>query len=54
MTDRSDLTRHMGRGFSLLHSVLIGPGARTASYPVGSGRSFPGGKAVGASSSRGA
>jgi hypothetical protein len=36
--------------FSLLHSVQTGSGAHPASYPMGTGGSFPGGKAVGARS----
>jgi hypothetical protein len=36
------------RHFSLLYSVRTGSGANLASYPVGSGGSFPGDKAVGA------
>jgi hypothetical protein len=35
-------------GFSLLHSVQIGPGAHPASYPMGTGDSFSGGNAAGA------
>jgi hypothetical protein len=34
--------------FSLLHSVQTGSGAHPASYPMGTGCSFPGGKATGA------
>jgi hypothetical protein len=34
--------------FSLLHRVQNGSGAHIASYPVGTGGSFPGGKATGA------
>jgi hypothetical protein len=34
--------------FSLHHRVQNGPGARPASYPMGTGGSFPGGKAAGA------
>jgi hypothetical protein len=36
------------RDFSLLHSVYTGSVALPASHPVGSGGSFPGGKATGA------
>jgi hypothetical protein len=36
--------------FSLRHRVQNGSGAHPASYPRGTGGSFPGGKAVGASS----
>jgi hypothetical protein len=32
--------------FSLLHRVQTGSGAHQASCPVGTGRSFPGGKAT--------
>jgi hypothetical protein len=34
--------------FSLHHRVQNGSGAHTASYPMGTGGSFPGGKAAGA------
>jgi hypothetical protein len=34
--------------FSLHHRVQNGSGAHPASYPMGSGGSFPGGKAAGA------
>jgi hypothetical protein len=34
--------------FSLHHRVQIGSGAHPASYPMGKGGSFPGGKAAGA------
>jgi hypothetical protein len=38
-----------GQEFSLLHSVqTVGSGARPASYPMGTGDSFPGDKATGA------
>jgi hypothetical protein len=33
--------------FSLLHSVQTDSGAHPASYPTGTGDSFPGGKAAG-------
>jgi hypothetical protein len=33
--------------FSLLHSVQTGSGAHPASYQMGTGGSFPGGKAAG-------
>jgi hypothetical protein len=36
------------RYFSLLHSIQTGSGARTASYPMGNGDSFPVDKAAGA------
>jgi hypothetical protein len=35
------------RYFSLLHSVQTGSGAHPASYPMGTGFSFSGGKAAG-------
>jgi hypothetical protein len=35
-----------GQGFSLLHIVQTGSGAHLASYPMGTGGSFPGGKAA--------
>jgi hypothetical protein len=34
------------RNFSLLHTVQTGSGAHPASSPMGTGDSFPGGKAV--------
>jgi hypothetical protein len=34
--------------FSLHHRVQIGSGAHTASFPIGTRDSFPGGKAAGA------
>jgi hypothetical protein len=34
--------------FSFLHSVQTGSGTQPASYPMGTGGSFPGGKAAGA------
>jgi hypothetical protein len=37
-----------GVRFSLLHSVQSGSGAHPASYPLGTGGSFPGGKTAGA------
>jgi hypothetical protein len=37
-----------GGNFSLHHRVQNGSGAHPASYPVGTGGSFPGGKAAGA------
>jgi len=43
--------RGLGSGagnFSLLHRVQTGSEARPASYPMGTGGSFPGGKAAGA------
>jgi hypothetical protein len=38
------------RDSSLLHNVHTDPGAHPASYPMGTGGCFPGGKAVGACS----
>jgi hypothetical protein len=40
----------VGSEFSLLHVVQTGSGAHPASYPMGTGGSFPGGKAAGARS----
>jgi hypothetical protein len=37
-----------GQKFSLLHSVQTGSEAHPASYPMGTGGSFPGGKAAAA------
>jgi hypothetical protein len=37
-----------GRVKNFLHSVQTGSGAHPASYPVGTGGSFPGGKVAGA------
>jgi hypothetical protein len=37
----------VGSEFSLLHIVQTGSGAHPASYPMGTGDSFPGGKATG-------
>jgi hypothetical protein len=36
------------KDFSLIHSIQTGSGTHPASYPVGTGDSFPGGKAAGA------
>jgi hypothetical protein len=38
----------VGQEFSLHHVLQTGSGARPASYPMGTGDSFPGGKAAGA------
>jgi hypothetical protein len=38
----------VGSEFSLIHIVQTGSGAHPASYPMGTGGSFPGGKATGA------
>jgi hypothetical protein len=38
----------VGLNFSLHHVVQTGYGAHPASYPMGNGGSFPGGKATGA------
>jgi hypothetical protein len=40
--------RPRGQEFSLLHFVQTGSGIHPASYPVGTGGPFPGGKAAGA------
>jgi hypothetical protein len=39
---------HLGQEFSLLHFVQIGFGAHPASYLMGIGGFFPGGKVAGA------
>jgi hypothetical protein len=36
-----------GQKFALRHIVQIGSGAHPASYPMGTGGFFPGGKAIG-------
>jgi hypothetical protein len=38
--------RYMGQDFSLLHRVQTSSGVHPASYPMGTGSSFPGGKAA--------
>jgi hypothetical protein len=48
--DRGSRVRFPAEGgnFSLHHCVHTGSGAHPASYPMGTGGSFPGGKAAGA------
>jgi hypothetical protein len=46
-TKGSEFESLWGQGFSLLHVVQTGSGAHTASFPMGTGGSFPGGKAAG-------
>jgi hypothetical protein len=50
LEDRGSRVRFLaGAGnFSLHHRVQNGSRARPASYPIGTGGSFPGGKAAGA------
>jgi hypothetical protein len=38
----------VGQEFSVLHVVQTGSGAHPASYPMGTGGTFPEGKAIGA------
>jgi hypothetical protein len=45
---RPEFDSRQGQDFSLLHSVQTGSGAHTASCTMGTGGSFPGGKAAGA------
>jgi hypothetical protein len=45
---RSEFESRWGQEFSLLPVVQTDSGAHPASYPVGTGDSFPGGKAAGA------
>jgi hypothetical protein len=47
-TERSKFESPEGQDFSFLHDVQTGSGAHPASYPMGTGCSFPGGKAAGA------
>jgi hypothetical protein len=42
------LTSREGQEFSLLQIVQTGSEVHTTSYPMGTGGSFPGGKATGA------
>jgi hypothetical protein len=42
------VTENSGEEFSLLHVVQTGSGAHPASFPMGTGGPFPGGKAAGA------
>jgi hypothetical protein len=48
MTKESEFESQWGQGFLLLHVVQTGYGAHPASYPMGTGGSFPRGKAAGA------
>jgi hypothetical protein len=45
--DDRDSISSRGWDFSPRHRVQIGPGTHPASYPMGTGGSFPGGKAPG-------
>jgi hypothetical protein len=47
-TKGSGFESRWGQEFSLLHVVQTGSGAHPASYPTGTGGSFPGSKAGGA------
>jgi hypothetical protein len=42
-TEGSEFEPRWGQEFSLLHVVETGTGVHPASYPVGTGNSFPGG-----------
>jgi hypothetical protein len=44
----SEFKSQQDQEFSLLHVVQIGCGVHPTSYPMGTGGSFPGGKAAGA------
>jgi hypothetical protein len=46
--ERSEFESRQGQEFSFLHVVQIGSGVHPTSYPMGTGGSFPGGKAAGA------
>jgi hypothetical protein len=46
-TEGSEFESRWGQEFSVLHIVQIGSGVHPASYPMGTGGSFPGGKAAG-------
>jgi hypothetical protein len=46
-TEGSEFDSRLSQEFSLLHVVRTGSGAHPASYPMGTGGSFPGGKAAG-------
>jgi hypothetical protein len=50
MDDRGSRVRFPAEAgnFSLHHRVKTGSGTHTASYPMGTRRSFPGGKVAGA------
>jgi hypothetical protein len=45
-TEGSEFESRLGKEFSLLHVVRTGSGVHPTSYTVGSGGSFPGGKAA--------
>jgi hypothetical protein len=47
-TEGSEFESQKGQEFSLLHVVQTGSGVHPTSYPMGTGGSFPGGKAAGA------
>jgi hypothetical protein len=47
-TKGSEFESRWGQEFSLLHVVQTGSGAHPASYPMGTGGSFPEGKVAGA------
>jgi hypothetical protein len=44
----AEFESRQGQEFSPLHVVQTGSGAHQASYPMGTGGYFPGGKSVGA------
>jgi hypothetical protein len=46
-TEGLEVESRWGRDFPLLHVIQTGSGAHPASYPMGSGRSFPGDNAAG-------
>jgi hypothetical protein len=45
-TQGSEFESRKGQEFSLLHFVQTGSGVHPTSYPMGTGGSFPGGKAA--------
>jgi hypothetical protein len=47
-TEQSEFKSRYGQKFSLLQVVHTGSGIHPISYPMGTGGSFPGGKATGA------
>jgi hypothetical protein len=47
MAEGSKFESWEGQEFSLLHVIQTGSGAHPASYPIGMGGSFPGGKEAG-------
>jgi hypothetical protein len=47
-TEGSEFKSRYGQELSLLHVVQTGSGVHPSSYPLGTGGSFPGGKAAGA------